>query len=74
MNSYPTLKLIVERGELVANVIAALPFLGSLAVFALVAPHWLVPVAGLVTSAVLLLIMRSYVELVRVISDMLLPK
>jgi hypothetical protein len=51
-----------------------LPFLGGIALFALLAMHWLVLVAGLVTSLVLLLLMRSYVELVRVISDMLLPK
>ena len=42
--------------------------------FAFVTPHWLVLAAGVVASAAELLLMRSYVELVRVISDMLLPK
>ncbi len=74
MNSYPTIQLIVDHGERIAMAIAALPLLGSLAAFALLGSHWLVLCAGLVTSAVLLLIMKSYVELVRVISDMLLPK
>ena len=74
MNQYPTIQLIVTHGDKIAILIAALPFLGSVAVFALLATHWLVLAAGIVTSLVLLLIMKSYVELVRVISDMLLPK
>ena len=74
MNSYPTIALLVEHGDRIAIAIAALPLLGSMAVFALAGTHWLVLVAGIVASAVLFLIMKSYVELVRVISDMLLPK
>ena len=74
MDQYPTIKLIVERGNAIAIVVAALPFLGGLALFVLLAMHWVVLVAGIVTSLVVLLIMKSYVELVRVIADMLLPK
>ena len=36
--------------------------------------HWVVVVAGAVAGAFLYLLMRSYVELVRVMSDMLIPK
>lgn len=50
------------------------PFLAGIALFALLATHWLVLDAGFATSLVLLLLMKSYVELVRVMSDMLLPK
>ena len=74
MDQYPTIKLIVEQGNTIAIVIAALPLLGAITFFALLGMHWLTLVAGLVTSLVLLLIMKSYVELVRVIADMLLPK
>jgi hypothetical protein len=74
MDQYPIIKRIVEQGDTIAAVIAALPFVGSLAFFLLLPVHWLVPVSGAVASAVLLLLLKSYVELVRVIADMLLPK
>ena len=74
MDQYPILKRIVEQGDTIAALIAALPFLGAFAFYALLATHWLVPLSGAVTSLVLLLLLKSYVELVRVIADMLLPK
>lgn len=74
MDQYPTIKLIVEHGNTIELLVAVLPFLAGIALFVLLAMHWLVLVAGFVTSLVLLLLMKSYVELVRVISDMLLPK
>ena len=73
MDQYPTIKLIVERGNLLAIAIGILPLLGSVALFGL-GGHWLVIVAGTVTSAVVYFLMRSYVELVRVMADMLIPK
>lgn len=73
MDQYPTIKLIVERGNALALLIGVLPLLGALLLVAL-GTHWLAIVAGVVASAVLYLLMRSYVELVRVIADMLLPK
>lgn len=74
MNQYPTLNKIVEHGDTIAIVVSALPILAGVALFALLSLHWLVLVAGAVASLVLLFFMKSYVELVRVISDMLLPK
>jgi hypothetical protein len=74
MDQYPTIRLLVERGDAVALVIAALPIVGGIALFALIPLHWSMLVVGVVASLVLLLIMKSYVELVRVIADMLLPK
>ena len=73
MDQYPTIKLIVEKGNALAAGIGLLPLLGAL-VLAAFGIHWVVLAAGLVASAVLYLLMRSYVELVRVIADMLLPK
>ena len=73
MEQYPTIKLIVERGAPLAIVVGLLPLLGAVALLA-IGVHWLVIPAGAVASAVLYLLMRSYVELVRVIADMLLPK
>lgn len=73
MDQYPIIKLIVERGDLLAAAIGVLPFLGGIALAAL-GTHWFALAAGAVGSAVVYFLMRSYVELVRVIADMLLPK
>jgi len=73
VDPYPTIKLIVERGNLLAIVIGLLPLVGAL-VLAAFGIHWLVVIAGAVASAVVYFLMRSYVELVRVMADMLIPK
>jgi len=73
VDQYPTIKFIVERGNLLAIVIGILPLLGGGVLVAL-GVHWLAIVAGAVAAAVVYFLMRSYVELVRVIADMLLPK
>ena len=73
MDQYPTIKLIVEKGNALAIGIGLLPLLGAIVLVAC-GVHWLALAAGVVSSAVVYLLMRSYVELVRVIADMLLPK
>ena len=73
MDQYPIIKLIVERGNLLALVIGVLPLAGAIALVVL-GLHWFAIVAGAVAAAVVYFLMRSYVELVRVIADMLLPK
>ena len=73
MEQYPTIKLIVEKGDTIARVVGVLPAIGGLALL-LLGAHWFAVPVGVVTSAVLFFIMKSYVELVRVIADMLLPK
>ena len=73
MENYPAIRFIVERGNALAIAIGVLPLLGAVAL-AVLGVHWLVLVAGLVATAVVYFLMRSYVELVRVIADMLLPK
>jgi hypothetical protein len=74
MDEYPTIKRIVLHGDAIAMVIAALPLLGAVALFWLLSIHWLVLVVGAVVGVVLLFLMKSYVELVRILADMLLPK
>jgi len=71
---YWMLQFIVKHGDWIAIVCGALPLLASIAAVALFGvPSWGV-VAGVVASAFLFLLMRAFVELVRVIVDMLLPK
>ncbi|MBC7779042.1 MAG: hypothetical protein H7125_02955 [Proteobacteria bacterium] len=74
MDQYPTLKLIAEKGDLIAIVIGLLPVLGALAIGATVVWHWLILATGLVAGGVLYGLTRSYVELVRVIADVMIPR
>lgn len=74
MDQYPTLKLIVERGNVLALVIALLPMFAAIAAIAGVAWHWLALSAGVIGSLVVYVMLKSYVELVRVMADMLIPK
>jgi hypothetical protein len=71
---YWMLQFIVKHGDWIALVSGMLPLLASIACVAVcgITP-WAIAV-GVVGSAFLFLLMRSFVELVRVIVDMLLPK
>ncbi|OWT60285.1 hypothetical protein [Candidimonas nitroreducens] len=70
---YKALNFIVEKGDM-------LPPITLLGVLLLTGLIWwsgasiIVVPAGIAVAALLYLLMRSYVELVRVIVDMLLPK
>jgi len=71
---YWMLNFIVKHGDWIAIVCGALPLLASIAGIVVCSlPVWVIA-AGVVGSAFLFLLMRSFVELVRVIADMLLPK
>ena len=71
---YWMLQFIVKHGDWIAIVCGVLPLLASVLCVAVCAiTPWAVAV-GVVGSAFLFLLMRSFVELVRVIVDMLLPK
>ena len=71
---YWMLHFIVKHGDWIAIVAGVLPLLASIAVVALCnVPQWTIAI-GAGGSAFLFLLMRSFVELVRVIVDMLLPK
>ena len=70
---YWMLHFIVKHGDWIAIATGILPLLASVAALFCGAPLWL-PAVGAVATAFLFLLMRSFVELVRVIADMLLPK
>jgi hypothetical protein len=70
---YRALKFLVAYGDWVAILVAAVPMFAGLSAF-LMGWSFGYVVAGVAGSAFLYLIMRSYVELVRLIVDMLLPK
>jgi len=74
MDQYPTIRLIIERGNLLAVVIALLPLCAAIAATAGIAWHWLALGAGLISGAIIYLLLKSYVELVRVMADMLIPR
>lgn len=73
MDAYPTIAFIVRWGGPLAVAVAACLPLGALV---LVAKGWspLVLVAGAVAGLVAWALLRSYVEVLRVISDTLIPK
>ena len=70
---YWMLHFIVKHGDWIAMVAGALPLLASVAALVCGAPLWSLAI-GAVGTAFLFMLMRSFIELVRVIVDMLLPK
>ncbi|MBI4192746.1 MAG: hypothetical protein HY525_19715 [Betaproteobacteria bacterium] len=74
MDQYPIIKLIVERGNVLAVVVALLPLCAAVAAVAGAAWHWLALIAGVIGGLVVYVLLKSYVELVRVMADMLIPK
>ena len=71
--NYSTLHFIVKHGDWIAAVVGAAPLVAGL-IGAVLLSSVLAALAGVAGAAFLYLVMRSYVELVRVIVDMLLPK
>src|SRR5437763_14202890 len=73
MKQYPMLGLIMRWGAIMAALIAAIVVAAS--IWASVATgNWLWAAAGLVLAGVGYCVAVSYVELIRLITDMLLPK
>jgi hypothetical protein len=73
MNDYPMLHFLMRWGKLAAACLA-LAVLAAGLWGALSSGQWLWVVAGAVAAAVGYALALSYVELIRVIVDMLLPK
>lgn len=73
MDDYPTVKLILRWGNQMAIAAALAPPLIALA---LLTAGWSWPtlLAGVCIGAAVLVLARSYVELIRIIADTLLPK
>lgn len=70
---YPTVEFLVKYGQHFAITLGALPVaLGIL--LAWFFQIWFLALCGAVAGGVLYVVARSYVELVQIIADMLLPK
>jgi len=74
MPNYPVVNLLVSHGKWFAAIVAVLPVLAGLYLVVLGGMGWIFLCAGAVAGAVLYVIFKSYVELVCIIADMLLPK
>lgn len=73
MNEYPTLNFLLDHARTVAIVFGVAPLLAAvIAVLSGASPVWLV--AGLAAGAVGYGLVRSYVELIKLVTDMLMPK
>ncbi len=73
MQQYPTVNFILRHGTMLAIGLAALVPLGALAmIFA--GWSWLILPVGFVLGFVAFGLLMSYVEIIRIISDTLLPK
>ncbi len=70
---YPMVQFLVARGRGLSFVLALLVLLGGVAGGIASSQLWLVP-AGIVAAGVLLGLLLSYVEVLRIIADTLIPK
>ncbi len=73
MPTYPTLRLLERHGDWLA-ILAALCPLAAAIIAALLGASWWWAAAGAVGAAFLFLAARSYIEMIRLMTDMLLPK
>ncbi len=73
MPDYPTLRFLERHGGWIAIVIALAPPAAGIVAALLGGSVWWLA-AGIAAGAVLFVIARSYVELIRLMTDMLLPK
>ena len=71
--AYPALHFLVRHGDWIAAIVSLAPVAAGILAWA-AGMSVAFAIAGVAGGAFLFLIMRSYVELVRVIVDMLLPK
>jgi len=73
MDQYPTLNFIVTHGSKIAIAVAAVAAAaGLLAAAAGASLLWIV--AGLIAAVIGYGVVRSYVELIQLVTDMLMPK
>ena len=73
MKNYPMLQLILRFGSIMAALIAAIVVAASIWV-AVATANWLWAAAGVAVASAGYCLAVSYVELIRLITDMLLPK
>jgi hypothetical protein len=70
---YPVVQFLLRWGNAVAIIIALIPLVVAVISSAVGAPFWVVIPAGLV-AAILWLFVKSYIEVLAIIADTLLPK
>lgn len=73
MENYPVVSIILAYGKLLAAGLAALLPIGTL-LMTLGGGNWLLVPAGIVLGIVVYGLLLSYVEIIRIIADTLLPK
>ena len=71
--SYPAIGFLVRFGGSLAIILGLTPLIAAAMAMVLGGPWWMMPVA-IIAAAVLFLLVRSYVEMVRIIADTLLPR
>jgi len=71
--TYPVVQFLVARGKSLSLALSALVLLGAIGLGLSTGALWLAP-AGLVAAGVLLGLLLSYVEVLRIIADTLIPK
>lgn len=70
---YPVVQFLVARGRSLSIALSALVFLSTVGLSLSTGVHWLIP-AGLVVACVLLGLLLSYIEVLQIIADTLIPK
>lgn len=71
--SYPAIRLLVEKGGLLAVIVALAPVcIGVWALLAGLAWPWMA--LAIAAGLLLWLVLRSYVEVLRILSDTLMPR
>ena len=73
MPSYPVVNFLLRHGHRFAVVVALLPAVPGL-YLGFSGWGWPVAVGGIMAGGILYVLAKSYVELVAIIADMLLPK
>lgn len=73
MNDYPTLRFLERNGGWLSVVAALLPVAATIVATGLGATPWWVA-GGIAVGAFVYLAARSYIELIHLMTDMLLPK
>jgi hypothetical protein len=71
--NYPAVRFILRYQRIIVGVAAVLPIVGVLA-FTLPIFHWNMILAAIVAGAVAGFFVQSYVEIIRIIADTLLPR
>lgn len=73
MTQYPTLRFLERHGSWLAIAVAATPLIAGVIAAVLGQSAWWI-LAGAGVAGILFIAARSYVEMIRLMTDMLLPK